>query len=118
LPYKSPELRHALCKDERLDLKNLVGLASLDHERAKEPWQLPFSFPCDEQWEGLLLPQNRMMVAIQFPELLLSISLSFHEPSEEYILEIRMELKKGTKSARIGRLTCLSKLPIEPEPTQ
>jgi hypothetical protein len=84
LPYENPELRHALCKDRCLDLKFLVGLASHDHESTEELYQLPFSSSCAEQWEMLLqLPLNRMRVMIQFLEMLPSIFLSFHEPSNE-----------------------------------
>jgi hypothetical protein len=75
-----------------------VDLASHDHESTKEPWQLPFSFLCGEQWEILLLlPLNRMRVMSQSLELQPSVSLSFHEISEEYMLEIRIELKSGIK---------------------
>jgi hypothetical protein len=33
--------------------------------------------------------------AVQFLDLLISAFLSFHEPSEEYMLAIRMEFMKG-----------------------
>jgi hypothetical protein len=84
LPYESLERRHALCKSDFLDLKFLVDLATHDHESAEELYQLPFSFLCAEQWEMLLrLSLNRMRVMIQFLEMLPSILLSFHEPSDE-----------------------------------
>jgi hypothetical protein len=61
----------------------LEGLASLIHENAKEPWELPFSFQYDEPQVKLLeLLRNQMKEMIQFPVKKPSAFLSFHEPSE------------------------------------
>jgi hypothetical protein len=56
-----------------------------------EPLPQPSFFLCDEQLVNIRLPQNLMMVVTQFPELLPSVFLSFHDPFEEYMVEIEMD---------------------------
>jgi hypothetical protein len=79
----------------------LLDLASHDHESTKEPWQPPFSFLCDEQPVMLpRLPQNRMMVVIHFLELRHAAFLSFHEPSEEYMMKDLDGLKERNQMSQ------------------
>jgi hypothetical protein len=62
------------------------------------------------------------MAKIQSPKFVSSVSLSFHKPSEEYMLEIRMELKQESKEpelqAPVGSSDLGVKVPIEPKPSQ
>jgi hypothetical protein len=59
-----------------------------------------------------------MMDKTQFLVMLPSTSLSFHEPSEEYMMIIRMDERDGVKRFKIGQLRCRSELPTEPELAQ